>query len=127
MIERVGVFASLEEDTGHSGEVVLQSVIDAGHKARTERYFEHPAEEFDLVAALQAAGAFEYLYGSLVSAYLDDLCKKLGAFEVDVAKLILGYRTVYLHCHQVGYDARYFSCCIHYSIDFLLFLISSTS
>ena len=36
MVQRVGVFASFEEYAGHCGEVVLESVIDARQKSRTE-------------------------------------------------------------------------------------------
>ena len=52
VVQRHSVFASLEEHTFHGGEVVLETVIDAGHEARSECYLEHPALKFHGVSVL---------------------------------------------------------------------------
>ena len=113
VVERIGVFASFEEYSGHGGEVVLQTVVDAAEKPRAEGGLEHPAEELDLIASAQSAGALEYLYRGFVAIHLDYLGKKIGAPEFDVAEFILRHGAVHLHGHKVGNYACNLSSCFH--------------
>ena len=120
-VERVGVFAALEENARHGLQVILQSVIDAGKQAGTEGDLEHFSEEFDIVAVLESAGAFEHLDRGFITVYLDDLGEELLAADGDVAEFILRHRPVHGHGHEVRDDARYLSFCTHIvSFCFLL-------
>ena len=102
MVERVGISASLQEHRLHRGQVVLETVINAGEKSRAQGDFQHPAQEFHLVSVLQSAGAFEHLDRSFVSVHLDHLCKEGSPVKGDVAEFVLRYRTVDEDRHKVG-------------------------
>ena len=113
VVQRVGVFAALEEDALHRGEVVLQAVVDAGQQARTQGDLEHPSFELDLVAAPEAAGALEHLYGGVLPVDLDDFGHHLDAGQVDVADFILRHRSVHQYGHKVRDDTRNNTCSFH--------------
>ena len=121
VVQRSGVLASLEEDVLHGGEVVLQSIVGTGQKTGAELDLEHLAEELHGISAPEAAGALKHLHGRFVAADLDDFGKELRALEVDVAEFVFRHRTVHLHSHQVGHNARYFTCCTHYLLYFYCF------
>ena len=112
-VERVGIFAALEEDVLHGREVVLQTVIYTGKQAGAEGRLQHPAFEFDLVAVPESAGALEDLDGGEAAVDLDDFRHHLHPGEVDEADFILGDRPVHRDGDQVRDDARYDSCCFH--------------
>ncbi len=112
-VQGVGVLAALQEDVLHGGEVVLQAVIDAGQQAGTQGDLQHPAFELHLVAALEAAGAFEHLHGGVFPVHLDYLGHHLDAAQVDVADLVLGHRSVHQDGHQVRDDPRNNTCSFH--------------
>ena len=101
MVERVGIFPSLQEDSLHRGQIVLETIVNAGEKTRPQGDFEHPAQEFHLVSVLQSACAFEHLDGSPVSVHLDDLCEKRSPAKGDVAEFVLRDRPVDLDRHEV--------------------------
>ena len=52
VVQRLGIFTSLEEHAFHCGKVVLETVINAGHQARSECHLEHPALKFHGVSVL---------------------------------------------------------------------------
>ena len=113
VVERIGVFTSLQEHSVHRGQVVLQAVVNAGQQSGTQGDLQHPAFEFDGVSVLQAPGALEYLDGSLVPRHLYDLGEEGSAVQGDVAEFILRHRPVDLNCHQVGDNPDYFSFSLH--------------
>ena len=112
-VQRLCVLSSLQEDVFHCSEVVLQTVIDAGQKARAQSYLQHFAFEFDFVPVLETAGALEHLYRRPVAVDFDDLGQELGAAQVDVAEFILRNRAVCLYRYKVGNDADNLSCTFH--------------
>ena len=122
MIQRVGVLSSLEEHRLHRGQIVLETVIDAGEKTRAEGHLKHPAFELHRVSVFQSTGAFEHLDRGLVTAYLDDLGQEGSTRKGDVAELVLRHRSVHLNRHKVGNNSCYLSFCLHIQLfQFSLF------
>ena len=120
VVQRVGVFAALEEDILHGGEVVQEAVIDAGQQAGSQGSLQHPALELDFVAVLQAARAFEYLHRCVLARHLDDLRHEGGVFQGDVADLVFGNRAVHTDGHEVGNDSGYDTSGFHISFIFIV-------
>ena len=96
MIERLCVFAPLEEDSRHRGEVVLESVVAARKQARAQCDLKHLVLENYLVPVFQATGALENLHSRIGAVHLDDLRHKMRSIKVDVADFVLRHRSV--HC-----------------------------
>lgn len=72
-IDRFGDRTARDEQAFHLFEVVLQTVVVARQKTRSERYFEHMSLELDPVADLQSPGAVKNLDIGTVAYDLDDL------------------------------------------------------
>ena len=106
-VKGIRVFSSFQEYTGHGSEVVLKTVVGAGEKAGAKGDLQHPALEFNLIAAFHSAGALEHLHGCQVSVNLDNLCHQFHSFGGDVADFVLGNRAVYLYGNKVGDDSLY--------------------
>ncbi len=113
VIQWGGIFSSFEEHTFHRCQIVLETVIDAGKKARAEGHLKHPAFELHRVSVFQSTGAFEHLDRGLVTVHLDDLGQEGSTRKGDVAELILRHRSVHLNRHKVGNNSYYLSFCLH--------------
>ena len=63
---------------------------------------EHLSLEFYFVSVLEASCALEHLHLGALSVHLYDLRHQPGPVNVDVAELVLGYRTVDKYRDKVG-------------------------
>ena len=72
VVQRIGIFTSLEEYGFHGCQVVLKAIVNARQQARPQRDFQHPSLELHRVTVLKPPSALKHLDGCFVSIDLDD-------------------------------------------------------
>ena len=96
--------------SGELGQGILQAVVDLREQPGAEFDGEQLAAEFDLVADLDAGGAFEDLDIGFAATHADDLAlEAVVAIGEDEGDFVLGDAVIEGHADHVAIDASYFA------------------